>query len=103
MSRITVTRTVDAPIDLVFETGADERRFSQALPHIVKVEFLSDVKVGIGTRFRETRLMNGKETTTELEVAEFVENERVRLVATDSQGRSGTRRSPSRRSAVARI
>ena len=86
MSRITVTRTVDAPIDLVFETGADERRFSQALPHIVKVEFLSDVKVGVGTRFRETRLMNGKETTTELEVAEFVENERVRLVATDSQG-----------------
>ena len=81
MSRITVTRTIDAPIDLVFQTVADERRLSQALPHIVKVEFLSDVKAGVGTRFRETRLMNGKEATTELEVTEFVENERVRLVS----------------------
>ena len=86
MSRIIVTRTIDAPIDLVFQTVADERRLSQVLPHIVNVEFLSDVRAGVGTRFRETRLMNGKEATTELEVTEFVENEHVRLVTTDSLG-----------------
>ena len=86
MSRIIVTRTIDAPINLVFQTVADERRLSQVLPHIVNVEFLSDVRAGVGTRFRETRLMNGKEATTELEVTEFVENEHVRLVTTDSLG-----------------
>jgi uncharacterized protein YndB with AHSA1/START domain len=59
MSPIIVTRTIRAPVDLVFQTVADIRRFSQALPHVVKVEFLSDARTGVGTRFRETRLING--------------------------------------------
>lgn len=85
MSRMIVKRTVNAPIERVFQTVADISQFSQAIPQIVKVEFLSDVKSGIGTRFRETRLMNGKEATTELEVTEYVDNERIRLVA-DTHG-----------------
>ena len=85
MTRTTVTRTIDAPIELVFNTVADIRQFSLALPHVVKFEFLSDVTSGLGTRFRETRLMNGKETITELEITEYVENDRVRIVA-DSHG-----------------
>jgi len=51
----------------------------------VKVEILSGVKWGAGTRFRETRLMKGKEVTTELEMTEYIENDRVRMVA-DSHG-----------------
>ena len=47
--------------------------------------FLSEVRTGVGTRFRETRLMHGKERSTELEVTEYVENERVRMVA-DTDG-----------------
>ena len=86
MSRITVTRTIDAPLDVVFRTVADIRQFSKALPRIVKFEFLSEVKSGVGTRFRETRLMKGKEATTELEVTEFIENDRIRLVADDHHG-----------------
>ena len=85
MSRIIVTRTINAPLDLVFNTVADINQFSKALPHIVKVEFLSDVHTGVGARFRETRLMSGKEHTTELEVKEYVENDRIRLAA-DSHG-----------------
>jgi len=85
MPRTVVTRTINAPIDSVFKTVADIKQFSQANPKIVNVEFLSDLKSGVGTRFRETRLMNGHKATTELEVTEFVENERVRLVA-DSGG-----------------
>ena len=80
-----VKRTIDAPTELVFQTVADIRQFSQAIPHIVKVEFLSDLKSGAGTRFRETRLMNGKEVTTELEVTEYAANEQIRLLA-DSHG-----------------
>ncbi len=82
---MTVKRTIHAPVDLVFKTVSDINNFSKAVPHIVSAEILSDTKSGVGTRFRETRLMNGKEAKTVLEVTEFVENGRVRMVA-DSHG-----------------
>ncbi len=85
MTQFTATRSINAPIDLVFKTVSDINNFSKAIPDIVNVEFLSDLKSGVGTRFRETRLMKGKEAMTELEVTEFVENDRVRMV-TDSHG-----------------
>ncbi len=85
MTQFTATRSINAPIDLVFKTVSDINNFSKAIPDIINVEFLSDVKSGIGTRFRETRLMNGKEAMTELEVTEFVDNDHVRMV-TDSHG-----------------
>ena len=85
MTQFTATRSINAPLNLVFKTVSDINNFSKAIPGIINVEFLSEVKSGVGTRFRETRLMKGKETTTELEVTEFVENDRVRMV-TDSQG-----------------
>jgi carbon monoxide dehydrogenase subunit G len=85
MSRLVVTRSVHAPIDVVFNTVADITEFSKALPHIVKVEFLSDTRKGVGTRFRETRVMNGREVSNELEVTEYVQNDRVRIVS-DSHG-----------------
>jgi len=76
---------IDAPVALVFKTISDITNFSKAVPHIVNVEFLSDIRSGVGTRFRETRLMKGKEAETELEVTEYAENDRVRMVA-DSHG-----------------
>ena len=85
MTRTIVSRTVDAPLDVVFKAVSDIGNLPSTVPDIVKVEFLSDVISGVGTRFRETRLMNGKESTTELEVTEFIDNERVRMVA-DSHG-----------------
>lgn len=81
MSRTTVVRTIDAPIEEVFDTVAHIENFAKAVPHIVRTEFLSDVRSGVGTRFRETRQMRGKETTMDLEVTEYVENDRVRLIA----------------------
>ncbi len=84
-TRIEVTRNIEAPIEDVFGAVADIRQFSQALPHVVKYEFLSDAQSGVGTRFRETRDMNGKEVATELEVTEYVANDHVRMVA-DSNG-----------------
>ena len=74
-------RTIKAPIGKVFKTLATIDEFSQAVPGIKNVKFLSERRYGVGTRFRETRLMNGKETATELEVTELVENEHVRIVS----------------------
>ena len=81
MANVTVTRRIDAPADAVFRTVAHVEQFSQALPHVLRVEFLSEVKSGVGARFRETRMMMGREASTELEVTEYVENERVRIAS----------------------
>lgn len=85
MNRITSTRTINAPVDVVFKTVADIKNFSKAIPQIVNVEMLSDVTSGVGTRFRETRNMNGRKASTELEVTEYEENNRIRLVS-DTHG-----------------
>ena len=81
MTRTQLSRTIDAPIDVVFSTVADISNFSKAVPHIVNVEFLSEVRAGVGARFRETRVMGGREATTDLRLTEFVANERVRFVS----------------------
>ena len=63
MSTITILRTIDAPKEKVFNTIADIRNFSKAVPDIVKVEFVSDSMTGLGTRFKETRIISGREHT----------------------------------------
>ena len=85
MSTITVTRFIEAPKEKVFQTIADIRNFSKTVPDIVNVEFLTDQQYGVGTKFRETRDMNGREVSTELEVTELVENAHIRLVS-DTMG-----------------
>lgn len=85
MTRTEVRRTIDAPLAEVFRTVSSIEHFSRAVPDIVDVEILSESADGVGTRFRETRIMNGSEAKTEIEVTEFEVNERVRLVS-DSHG-----------------
>ncbi len=82
---IVSTQIIDAPVERVFRTIAHIEEFSKVVPYIVKVEFLSEKESGPGTRFREMRLMNGKHVAIELEVTQYVENERIRLVS-DSGG-----------------
>ncbi len=81
MSTTTVHRSIQAPVESVFQTVADIQNFSKAVPDIVNVEFLSDVKSGLGARFKETRLMGKREASTVLEVTEYVENDRIRYVS----------------------
>jgi len=85
MTRITVKRIFNAPADLVFKAISDIENFPNTNPDIVKIEFLSDKKSGIGTRFRETRWMGNRSSVTDLEISEFVENDHVRFIA-DSHG-----------------
>ena len=85
MSTITVTKRIHAPKDLVFKTVSDINNFSKAVPDIINVEFLTEQKYGVGTKFRETRDMNGRKATTELEVTELVENAHIRIVS-DTMG-----------------
>lgn len=81
MTTTTRTVSIDAPVDRVFDVVAHVDRFAEAVPNIKDVEFLSESRRGEGTRFRETREMKGREGSTILEVTEYVENERVRIVS----------------------
>lgn len=85
MTRTVVTRDIKAPPALVFEVIGKIENYAKAVPHIVRTEILSERREGVGTRFSETRLMQGKEVTTELEVTEYVEGSHIRIVA-DSHG-----------------
>ena len=81
MTRTRIGRTINAPVDAVFETVSDISQYTRAVPDIVRVEFVTERKTGVGTRFRETRRMGKREATTELEVTEYVKDERVRMVS----------------------
>ena len=85
MPTTTITRTIQAPVEMVFDTIAHIQNFRKAVPHITNVEILSDVESGVGTRFRETRKMGKREATAEMEVTEYVKDERVRIVS-DTHG-----------------
>lgn len=81
MSYITISKQINAPVEQVFKIVADIRNFSKVIPEIIDVEFLSDQQYGVGTKFKETRSMNGREAATELEVTELKENEFIRLIS----------------------
>ncbi len=85
MPTMTITREIQAPVNVVFNTVAHTEEWVKCQPQVVKVEYLTDQQVGVGAKFRETRMMKGKEATTELEVTEYEVNDRTRLVA-DSHG-----------------
>ncbi len=85
MTRAVIIKRIAAPVDRVFATLADLQSFKRAIPHIIDIEYLSERRQGIGTRFRETRLISGRRSTTELEVTEYEPNDRIRMV-TDSHG-----------------
>ncbi len=81
MAETRATRSIQAPVETVFDAVAHIEKFSEAVDNITDVEFLTETHRGVGTRFRETRLMKGREATTELEVTEYIENESIRLVS----------------------
>jgi uncharacterized protein YndB with AHSA1/START domain len=80
MATIRIVRTIHAPIAVVFKTVADPTNFALAISGVTNTEFLSSMNSGLGTRFRQSRVVNGKEMTMDFDVIDYVENERVRIV-----------------------
>ena len=85
MTRISVTREIAAPVDVVFDAITNIERLPETNPDVVRVEFLGEQRSGVGTRFRETRAMGKKQMDTDLEIVELVPGEHARMV-TDSHG-----------------
>jgi len=80
MACVTIARTINSPAEVVFRTVAEPEQFAKAIVGVTKLEFLSKTTSGVGTCFRQTRVMKGKSHTMDFEVAEYVKNQRVRIV-----------------------
>lgn len=66
MKPIEVSETVNAPIEVAFEVASDIPRAAERIEGIKAIEMLSEGPVGVGTRWRETRIMLGKKATEEM-------------------------------------
>ena len=71
MSLFEMTKQVAAPPDKVFETFANFKDAARNVRGIEELEILTDGPVGVGTRFKETRIMFKKRATEEMEVTIF--------------------------------
>ena len=71
MPSFILTRRVEAPIAAVFDIFSDIPRADEMINDIIEIEMLTDGPVGVGTRWRETRMMFKRKATEEMEVTAF--------------------------------
>lgn len=73
--KIVASVFVNAPVEKVFNVFADIVNSGERITGIEKIEILSDIKQGVGTKWRETRTMFGKQATEVMEITELVPNQ----------------------------
>lgn len=71
MGTFEIRDTIDAPTDRVFAIFADLPNAQHNIGSILNIEFLSEQRSGLGTRWRETRKMFGKEATEEMWISDW--------------------------------
>jgi len=71
MPNFTMTKRIAAPVDTVFDVATDIEHAAEHIRGIDKIERLTPGPVGIGTKWRETRTMMGRQDTETLEVVAF--------------------------------
>lgn len=84
MPQITVSKRIAAPPAAVFAIVTDLDNIPSVVPDIKKIERLTPGAVGVGTRFKETRVMFGREATETMEIVEFVPGVRYATTANSS-------------------
>ncbi|MDX2158110.1 MAG: SRPBCC family protein [Hyphomicrobiaceae bacterium] len=72
---------VGAPPERVFAALVDIAGWPQRIAAIRRIEFLSDGPLAVGSRFRETRMMFGREAVEEMTVAAIEAPSRLVLTA----------------------
>lgn len=71
MARISLETTINAPAERVFDAISDFANTARLIKGITRIEMLTDGPTRVGTRFRESRIMFGKEATEVFEVVGF--------------------------------
>lgn len=79
--RVTLNETIDASPQVVWAILSDIEGLPNREQAVERIEFLSEQRSGVGTRFRETRSMGSRTVATELEVTEVVPDESIRFVS----------------------
>lgn len=77
----TVSAEIAAPTECVFGVMSDFEHAADNISGITRVEMLTDGPVGVGTTFKETRVMFGKEATETMKVTAFEPNSGYTLEA----------------------
>ena len=85
MAHFQMSKTVQAPPDRVFGAFTDLQNAAARIRGISRIELLTPGPVCVGTRFRETRRMFGKEATEEMTVTAY-EPPRLYAMGADSCG-----------------
>jgi len=85
MSTHQTSLVVQASPERTFDVFSDLSRAADRVRGIQRIELMGDGRVGVGTRFRETRVVFKKETTEEMEITAF-ERPRRYVVEADSCG-----------------
>lgn len=68
---VSVTRVIDAPVEAVWAVATDLKSMPETMSAITDVEVLAGGDAfGVGTRWRETRLMMRREATEEMTVTQ---------------------------------
>ncbi len=81
MAKMSFSETIDAPRADVFARSTDIDRWPERMSGIERIERVTDGPFGVGTRFKETRVMMGKEATEEFEITEVVQDEHYTMAA----------------------
>jgi carbon monoxide dehydrogenase subunit G len=71
MSKMKLSIGIDAAPEAVFDMIADIENSAERIEGIQKIEMLTEGPVGVGTKWRETRLMMKKEAVEEMEISAF--------------------------------
>lgn len=84
-TQIEIVRDVAAPPEVVWGVLTDLAHAADTLSGVTRIQVLTDGGYDVGTRWRETRRMLGKEVTEEMEVT-GVEAPRRTTIESDSSG-----------------
>ena len=71
MAGVTIKKHIEASPEEVFAAATDLNKWVERIRGIEKVELLTDGPLGVGTRFRETRIMFKREAIEEMEFTGF--------------------------------
>ena len=71
MSKMNLSVDIEATPEAVFDMIADIENSVTRIDGIEKIEMLTEGPVGVGTKWRETRLMMKKEAVEEMEITAF--------------------------------
>lgn len=82
LNEITLSRVIQAPPARVWQVLIDLDHAAETLSGVLRVEMLTDGPYALGTRWRETRKMFGREASEELWVADNDPLRRTQVRAT---------------------